>query len=467
MDLEPELVIELEPEPEPTPAPTPKPTPQPEVEPEPEPAPEPKPELVVEAEEPVVEETVLEQSDVTVTLASFEQRLVNLREKRSAALAVAIEKNDEKKREQLQIVVAHITAALTFPQPNYKKEIGRRTQALAALEQIRPEIDDAGYEQARASICGSGTAAAEQVFDGIAVKGVPLSALAAYHSGRLAECRMDFVRASSRIDKALSLEQTNPDYLRASGMLARILYRHKKALSRFVALEKIIAAKGKNSLELALARRELAYSVVLAGRGKQAGPIYKKAMVSLSKLVGGNDKEMGICWFQIGALQESMGEYEKAEAQYKKALAIMDKAGDEAILSEILQKLASLHMELEGDREAIPLLLRLCAIREKPAHPDQAGLIITYNSLAEALRVSGQYEEAEESFKKALVITQELRGKDHPAVGSIYQELAKLCDRQKKQEEAEDYQKRAAAIFQRVMEEQLAAEGETQGNLTL
>ena len=460
-----------EPEPEPVsipdPEPEPKPEPEPELEPEPEPIPEPKPELVVEEEEPTVEATIDDQSDVTVTLASYEQRMVALKEKRAAALATAIEKNDEKKREQLQIVVVHVTEALTFPQQNYQKEIACRNEALDALEQIRPEIDDAAYEQARTSLCDSGTAAAEQVFDSIAVKGVPLSALAAYQSGRLAECRMEFVRALSRLEKALSLEQTNPDYLRASGLLTRKLYRHKQALARFVALEKIIAAKGEDSLELALVRRDLAHTVALAGRNKQAGPIYKKAMISLSKLVGGNDREMGICWFQIGVLQESMGEYEKAEAQYKKALAIIDKTGDEVVLSEILQKLASLNMELEEDREAIPLLERLCAIKEKPAHPDQAGLIIIYNGLAEALRVSGKYEESEEIFKKTLAITQELRGKDHPAVGSIYQELAKVCDRQRKKEEAQDYQKRASAIFQRVMEEQLAAEGESQGNLTL
>jgi tetratricopeptide (TPR) repeat protein len=189
-------------------------------------------------------------------------------------------------------------------------------------------------------------------------------------------------------------------------------------------------------------------------------------MVSLTSLLGKEDPEMGICWFQIGKLQEALGQYEKADDPYTKALAIMDKSGSNAVLGDILDKLAGLYMELEREDEAMPLFERLCSLKEASPNPDKATLAMAYNNLAEASRICGKYEEAEESYKRSLAITEELRGKDHAAVGSLLQELAQLCERQKKKDEAKVYQERAAAIFQRVLDAQEAA-GQQAENLKL
>ena len=73
---------------------------------------------------------------------------------------------------------------------------------------------------------------------------------------------------------------------------------------------------------------------------------------------------MGICWHQVGLLKESQGMYEEAETPYKRALAIMSKAGNDMILADILDKLARLHMELEDEQKAIPLFERLLKIKK-------------------------------------------------------------------------------------------------------
>ncbi|MCI5120661.1 MAG: tetratricopeptide repeat protein [Candidatus Electrothrix sp. AUS4] len=170
----------------------------------------------------------------------------------------------------------------------------------------------------------------------------------------------------------------------------------------------------------------------------------------------------------VGLLKESQGLYEEAEEPYKKALTIMDNAGDDITLAGILDKLARLHMELEGEPDAIPLFERLLKIKKNSPAPDLAGIIIICNNIGEAYRICGKYEESEKYYKQALVVTQKLRGKAHPAVGSIYQELAKLCERQRKPDEVKKYNEMAAAIFQRVLEEQeAAAGGDSEGRLTL
>ncbi|CAK8716001.1 Tetratricopeptide repeat-containing protein [Candidatus Electrothrix aarhusensis] len=408
-------------------------------------------------------------SKYTVELSpkAYTQRLVIQKKKFLQAVTAAMENNEESKRERLQLVVVSLTESLTFIKQSYKHEVTCRKGALMALDKMQKMLGPL-YTRAAASVCTKdSTLDAEQILDKVIGRGGKGGAFAAFHSGRLAECRMDFNRAMVRFDKAVELDNANPHYLQAAGLLARKMYEHKKALIRFMALEKMIARLGKDSVELAKARREVAYSAALFGQHKQADAYYKKAMSSLTKLVGKNHPEMGTCWYQVGLLQESQGLYEEAEGPYQKALAIMNKAGDDMILADILDKLARLHMELEGEAEAIPLLERLLKIKKNSPAPDLAGIIIIFNNVAEAYRVCGKYEESEKYYKQALAVTQKLRGKKHPAVGSIYQELAKLCDRQRKMDVANKYREMASAIFQKVMEEQEDAAGVTEGRLTL
>lgn len=425
-----------------------------EEEPELEAAEDAEPEVV--EEEPVAEEAPVVPA-AEISKETYEQQLMDLKEKQLAALTEAIENNEEGRRERLQVELVAITEALTFLNQSYDQEMACRNEARQALDQIQGELEPADYDKACASVSAGDMLAAEEVFADVSDKGSEFSALAAYQSGRLAECRIDFAKAMDRLEKAVTLDGENPEYLRTAALLARKLYKHKQALAWFTTLEQVLASQGEDTVELALARRELAYSSALVGQHKKAGGMYKQAMVSLSKLAGKDDPEMGICWLQIGKLQEALGQYEKAEDPYKKALAVMDKAGGNPALGEVLDKLAGLYMELEREMEAIPLFERLCAFKEDSPNPDNATLAITYSNLGEAYRICGKYDESEQQYMRALTLTEELRGKDHAAVGSVLQELAQLCDRQGKKEEAQAHRDRSAAIFQRVLEEQEAA----------
>ncbi len=406
--------------------------------------------------------------EVSITLEVYVKRLLHLKELKQVSLTAAMESNETKIREKLQAVLVSLTRALTFPEQSLAHEISCREQALEALKEMYDAevIDKDDYGLAREILYSDSTEEAEHLLDRVIKQNIPLSALASYHSACLAQCRMDFGRAMPRFDKAIELDKTNTDYIRSCGLLARQLYYHKKSLNCFVALEKLLRTNGDDSMELALARRELAYSAALSGLLKQAALYYKKAMGSLTRLAGSESPEMGICWYQIGVLQETLGNDEKARVPYKTAMDIMEKAGDESALIDILDKLARLQVELEEEAEAIVLFERLAGIMEKAPQPDFASLVIVYNNLAESYRVCGKYEVSENYYKKALTLTQDLRGPEHPAVGSIYQELAKLADRQKKPEEAEEYSEKATAIFDLVLEAQ-EAEGDGDAMLTL
>jgi tetratricopeptide (TPR) repeat protein len=411
-------------------------------------------------------------SNIALSPESYGQRLIAQKKKLLPALTAAIETRDDSRREKLQMAVTAITEALTFFKQSYRNEIACRKSALTALTKMQNMLDKADYDLASVGLqANASTAEAEQVFDKLVGKGGKIGAFAAFHSGRLSECRMDFSRAAVRFDKAIELDKSNIHYLKAAGLLARKMYQHKKALACFSAIEKLLVQKGEESAELALAWREIACTALLSGQPGPAGEYCKKAMNGIAKQLGKEHAEMGTCWFLLGQLQESQGQYEKAEGPYKQALAIMEKSDNDLVLAGILDKLARLHMELEAEFEAIPLLERLLKIKTKSPQPDLASLIIIYNHLAEASRICGNYDRSEEFYKQALIVTQKLRGKDHPAVGSIYQELAKLCDRQRKKDEAKQYAEMASALFKRVLEAQEAQEaaagGQTEARLTL
>jgi len=347
---------------------------------------------------------------------------------------------------------------------SYEQEISCRNQVLEAIEQMDLEPEE--HERVLSSIKKGDTVVVGQVLDDVAGRNPSRAAPAFYLSGRLAECRIVLNEAMNRYEQAVALDDDNPEYLRTASALARRLYQHQRALAWSRRLVELLEAEGEDTVELALARRDLAYTTALAGQHKQAGDLYKQAMVSLTKFKGAGDPEMGICWLQIGKLQEATGQYEKAKSAYTKALAIMKSTDGRAVLGEILGKLSGLYMELEREKEAIPLLERLCTLKGQSSNPDRASQVIVYNNLAEAWRICGGYAEAEENYLHCLAITEELRGPEHPAVGSILKELAQLCQRQDKNEEAEEYQQRASAIFQHLMDEQDKA-GQQDAQLTL
>ena len=281
------------------------------------------------------------------------------------------------------------------------------------------------------------------------------AARAAYLGGWLADCRVDLERALTLYRRAVTLAPDNADYLLAAGRTARSLYQYWEAMDWLHARVRVCAERAADDpVVLALAQRELAYTCVLGGQQRQAGPLYKEAMTALARHLGLDHVEMAFCWQQVGELQELQGEDDKAAALYRKALQILERqrGAEHPSLLPVLDKLAALCVELELEEEAVPLYARLVRIRERVLRPDHPQLALCLNSLAEACRLLGRYPEAEASYRKALAINEAVHGSDHPAVAAVLQELAKLCASQGNKEEADRLRERAGAIFRHSVE---------------
>jgi tetratricopeptide (TPR) repeat protein len=393
-------------------------------------------------------------SQVRLTLDVYSARLNELEEKQRGVLAGAIDRRDEKERDRLQRELVIMNDKLALVADSYTAEMLCYQQVLDALGQVQGGVDEAGLATAKQSLRAGDPTAAEQFLAQLSEQQHPFAARAAFHSGQLAECRVDLQKALDLYGRAVALEPENPQYLGAAGKTARTLYRYKEALAWLESFVRIAREKKGEPLVLALAQRELAYTYVLSGQYQKAGPLYKESMTALAKKLGQEHPEMATSWYQIGELQETLGEYDKAVSLYKKSLEILEKkrGQDHPVLAGILDKLAALCMELELEKQAVPLYERLVRIREKALRPTHPQLALSLNNLAESYRLQGQYAEAEACYQKSLVINETLHGKEHPSVAAILQELAKLCTSQRKQDEAQQYQQRASAIFQKSVE---------------
>ncbi|HHD63515.1 MAG TPA: hypothetical protein ENK96_03940, partial [Desulfobulbaceae bacterium] len=168
--------------------------------------------------EEVVAAAIDEEASIpTLTIEIYETRLRQKEKQQQKALAAAISEQDDIRRDHLQIELVAITDKLALLSDSYNEDIQWRKEALAALEQFREEVDPSEYVQARESLLSGETETAEQVFSTLIEKNGPFAAQAAFHSGRLAEGRVDLYLAMERYRTAVDLDTERCDYLRAAG----------------------------------------------------------------------------------------------------------------------------------------------------------------------------------------------------------------------------------------------------------
>lgn len=437
---------------------------------EPEPVSQPEPEAPAAAEEQLLDDLLTLEKPVEpalllvrMSMEHYGGRLNRLEEQQRAALAEAIQHNDDKRRDQLQRELVLMNDRLALLADSYVEEMACYQQVLDALAHLRPEMNDTDLDAAIEELQGGNTEAAATFLAKLSREAHPFATEAAFLCGQLADRRVDLQRAMDCYRRAVANTPDNPQYLRAAGLMARNLYQYKEALPWLERYVELVKQAQADATAVALAQRELAYTYVLAGQYPKAGPLYKESMTVLAQQLGQEHPEMAISWQQIGEFQETMGEYDKAVSLYKKALAILEKkrGPEHPALAHIIGKLAALCIELEMEPEAVPLYERLVRIQEKALRPTHPQLVISLNNLAEAYRLQGRYAEAETCYQKTLRINEEIHGAEHPSVAAILQELAKLCTSQRKADEAKQYQERATAIFQKSVEaaEQKAGAG--------
>ena len=175
--------------------------------------------------------------------------------------------------------------------------------------------------------------------------------------------------------------------------------------------------------------------------------IIPKSLVPDDRPIVSNQANDGQNLNHRGELYRSQGRYMEAEAMFKQALAIVEKAGGltHPDVSKPLSSLAQLYFDQGRYVEAEALYERALAIREAALGRYDPSVSVVLINLADLYRIQGRYAEAEPLYRRALTIHEFAFGPDHPSYGTTLNNFALVLCAQGRLAEAEPLFKRSLA----------------------
>ena len=142
---------------------------------------------------------------------------------------------------------------------------------------------------------------------------------------------------------------------------------------------------------------------------------------------------------------------EQAEALYRQAFQLHEKVldpNDPAIAESLNQIIFFLGTQWRRT-EAEPLVARSLAFLRRKPRPEHRGILQALDSLASHAHQLAHYADAEAYYKQALEARRELLGPDHPRTAGTLEKYAMLLRQLERKDEAQNLEKRAAAIRER------------------
>jgi tetratricopeptide (TPR) repeat protein len=180
---------------------------------------------------------------------------------------------------------------------------------------------------------------------------------------------------------------------------------------------------------------------------------YKRSLAIHEKALGPDHPDVALALNNLATLYDDQGKYTETEPLYTRSLAIREKAlgPDHPDVAQSLNNLALLYTERGRYAEAEPLLKRSLTIIEKALDPDHPDLSKSLNNLAELYRELGKDIEAEPLYKRSMAIREKALGPDHPDVAVTLNNLALLFHTQGKHTDAEPLYRRSMAIREKAL----------------
>ena len=121
----------------------------------------------------------------------------------------------------------------------------------------------------------------------------------------------------------------------------------------------------------------------------------------------------------------SIGQHDKAQPLFERALTIKESIADTPDTATILNNLAFVHYSLAHYDKALPLQQRALTIYEKTRGPEHSDTAASLNNLAESYSNLGEYEKALALQQRALAIYEKVRGPEHTDTAIILSNMAR------------------------------------------
>jgi hypothetical protein len=155
----------------------------------------------------------------------------------------------------------------------------------------------------------------------------------------------------------------------------------------------------------------------------------EQATILRERLLGPEDPEVATSSDNLGILYLERGDYERAEALLKRALAIREKAlgPEHPDVARSLNNLATLYFRLrrlEEDEAAIKRALSILQRILPAGHPDIATVL---NNLAELYEAESRFQEADAIYGQALAMRERALPPGHPEIAQSVGILSTLA----------------------------------------
>jgi tetratricopeptide (TPR) repeat protein len=205
---------------------------------------------------------------------------------------------------------------------------------------------------------------------------------------------------------------------------------------------------GDRHLDVASSLYNLAALHESQGRYEKAELLWLQALESRKSLLGDRHLDVATSLNSLGLLYQSQGLYEKAEPLYLQALALRKSLlGDRHLdVATSLNNLGLLYKSQGLYEKAESLYLQALALRKSLLGDCHLDVAQSLNNLGLLYLDQGQYEKAEPLFLQALELYKSLLGDRYPNMATSLNNLAELYRNQGQYEKAESLYLRALEL---------------------
>jgi CHAT domain-containing protein/Tfp pilus assembly protein PilF len=187
------------------------------------------------------------------------------------------------------------------------------------------------------------------------------------------------------------------------------------------------------------------------GKYAEAESNYRRALAIKEKAVGKNHVDLASTLNNLGNVNQELGRLADAEAFYSRAIAIREKAQgrEHPALAQTLNNLASLLSAQGKYRQSENLFYRVILVKEKLYSSDHLEVATSLLNLANNHTSLGKFADAEALYRRVIAVREKQLGRDHPDLGGPLNNLADVLEYQGKIREAEPAYYRALAISEK------------------
>ncbi|MBO1736337.1 tetratricopeptide repeat protein, partial [Barnesiella sp. GGCC_0306] len=260
--------------------------------------------------------------------------------------------------------------------------------------------------------------------------------------------------ASCYLEKRLSLEPDNYDYLTECGNFFLIYIVDYKKAKEYITRSLDIARKenGEESNQVAASYNNIGRVYDSQGDYAKAMEYYNKSLLIYGKVFGPDHPNVAALYNNIGGIYDSQGDYVKSLEYYNKSLLILEKffGPDHSDVAALYNNIGLVYSSQGDYVKSLEHYNKSLLILEKIFSPDHPNVAISYNNIGGIYDSQGDYAKSFEYYNKSLLILEKLFGPDHPDVARLYNNIGRIYSSQGDYNKSLEYYNKSLLILEKL-----------------